>query len=143
MLHWIKGLDRDWKPFIQNRVSEIRRLTRIENWRHCPGEQNPANIPSRGMTPSELLHNDLWWHGPQWLYFSDSTGLEKSFAEMPEDCLLELKSTIQNVLEVTTSDRKSISNVISIENYSTIKRLLRVTMLVLKFIGVVMQMTLK
>ena len=34
-LHWICGKNKIWKQFVQNRVEEIRRLTEIDNWRHC------------------------------------------------------------------------------------------------------------
>ena len=53
-LHWIKGIDKSWKPFVQNRASEIRMLVPIEHWRHCPGQHNPADLPSCGATPLEL-----------------------------------------------------------------------------------------
>ena len=54
-LAWIKGEEREWKPFVQNRVNEIRTLVSVNSWRHCCGKNNPADIPSRGMSPSELL----------------------------------------------------------------------------------------
>ncbi len=40
-LFWIQGIDKDWKPFVQNRVLEIRKLLPVDCWRHCPGKDNP------------------------------------------------------------------------------------------------------
>ena len=45
-LYWIKGFDKDYKQFIENRVSEIRETTEMQQWRHCPGILNPADIPT-------------------------------------------------------------------------------------------------
>ena len=60
-LHWIKG-NGNYKQFVKNRVTKIRTNTSI-NWRHIPGEINPADIASRG---SHKL-GDMWWKGPDWL----------------------------------------------------------------------------
>ena len=56
-LCWIKN-ERAWKQYVGLQVDEIRRLTPKESWRHCPGEVNPAGIPSRGLTAKEL--SDEW-----------------------------------------------------------------------------------
>lgn len=39
---------------------------------YCPGSKNPADIPSRGMTASELLESELWLNGPDWLCTSQN-----------------------------------------------------------------------
>ena len=46
-LCWIKN-DKPWKQFVRHRVSEILKLSSRDNWYHCPGPQNPADLPSRG-----------------------------------------------------------------------------------------------
>ena len=43
-LYWIRGLEKEWKPFVQKRVNEIRKLVPIKCWYHCPGRENPADI---------------------------------------------------------------------------------------------------
>ena len=92
-LFWIKGIGKEWKPFIQNRVKGIRKLVAAEKWTHCRGEDNPADIPSRGVTTTELAGSTLWRHGPSWLV-GFTTGLNcDEDSEMPEACLNELKTT--------------------------------------------------
>ena len=48
-LHWIKGVARNYKQFVESRVREIRQIVPPESWGHCPGIENPADLPSRGM----------------------------------------------------------------------------------------------
>ena len=63
-LYWIKGVDRDYKQFVQNRVKERRQLIPSESWNHCPGYKNPADLPSRGMSAKALQESEIWWDGP-------------------------------------------------------------------------------
>jgi len=50
--------------YVQNRVEEIRGLTSRGDWNFCPGELNPADLPSRGVPAKELVSNSIWWHDP-------------------------------------------------------------------------------
>ncbi|XP_071044585.1 uncharacterized protein [Parasteatoda tepidariorum] len=46
-LCWIKS-EEHWGVFVKNRVKEIGSLTEKNSRRHKPGEQNPADLPSKG-----------------------------------------------------------------------------------------------
>jgi hypothetical protein len=49
-LGWIRHDPSRWKHFVSNRVTEIQNHTNPSQWRHCPGEENPADLLSRGVT---------------------------------------------------------------------------------------------
>ena len=66
-LFWIRGMRKDWKPFVQHWVEEIQKLIPADSWSHCPGKENPADLTSRGLTPAELATNELWKYGSDWL----------------------------------------------------------------------------
>ena len=82
-LYWVRGRDKEWRPFVQNRVQEIRRNVQPEHWFHCPGVFNPADLPLRGLSMVELAVNQLWRAGPEWLGFDTPVHSESS---MPEPC---------------------------------------------------------
>ena len=133
-LYWIRGCNQEWKPFVENRVTSIRASVPAQHWKHCPGRENPADIPSRGMTASELLGSDLWLNGPDWLSTSEDL-LEGAEVETtaPEECRQEMKSKNAAHSLLTSSGRPCIGQLIDCENFSSLDRLLRVTALVLKF----------
>ena len=66
-LHWIKGSASRWKPFVANGVREVQSLLDPNVWRYCPGSHNPADLPSRGLSVSQLRESQLWWKEPSWL----------------------------------------------------------------------------
>ncbi|XP_042142254.1 uncharacterized protein LOC115312149 [Ixodes scapularis] len=67
VLSWIRGPASRWKPFVKHRVLEIQTKSVPEKWRHCPGDTNPADLLTRGESPSILRDSCLWWKGPKWL----------------------------------------------------------------------------
>ena len=61
-LHWINNAG-EWKQFVRHRVNEILQLTKKGQWRHCPGDSNPADLGSRGVSAKSLKVSKLWWKG--------------------------------------------------------------------------------
>ena len=43
-LSWIRSHPSRWKNSVANRVAEIQSLTSSDNWFHCPGTENPADV---------------------------------------------------------------------------------------------------
>ncbi|GFY23014.1 integrase catalytic domain-containing protein [Trichonephila clavipes] len=64
-LWWIKEKG-NWSVFVENRVKEIRQLTRGHLWKHVPGNLNIADLLSHGCSPRQMLIS-RWWEGPLWL----------------------------------------------------------------------------
>ncbi|XP_026744319.1 uncharacterized protein LOC113505711 [Trichoplusia ni] len=67
VLAWLSGHPSRWTTFVGNRVSEILTLLENTQWAHVRSACNPADIASRGVTPTELSQSSLWFHGPSWL----------------------------------------------------------------------------
>ena len=131
-LCWIRGTDKDWKPFVQNCINEIRRLVPGDCWDHCSGKSNPADIPSRGLAPAELSVSDLWRYGPSWLH--EDLNINLLPPDIPEACAKELKSTKVFCL-MTSTDTSHVSTIIDCQRYSSIHKLYRVTAYVLKYVS--------
>nr|CAI5865716.1 unnamed protein product [Callosobruchus analis] len=70
VLSWLKMQPSSLKVFVANRVAEIQRHTTVEQWGHVPTSQNPADLASRGSSPSEIRVSNIWWSGPEWLKLS-------------------------------------------------------------------------
>ena len=133
-LFWIRGEGKAWKPFVHNRVKEIRGLVPASHWFHCPGKENPADIPSRGVSPKELELSLLWRHGPDWLprILSGERGEEVT---MPEEYVVEMVKYQNITHSLMLSTRcHGIGNLIACERFSKLQKLLRVTVYVKKFV---------
>ena len=66
-LQWIRGSSSQWKTFVANRVAEIQSTWDPQHWKHCSGEDNPADLLTRGLPAKVLADSKLWWGGPCWL----------------------------------------------------------------------------
>jgi hypothetical protein len=65
--YWVRNQSREFKPFVANRIGEIQRTTSPEQWRHVPGMENPADLPTRGLSVADLSENKFWMEGPSFL----------------------------------------------------------------------------
>ena len=131
-----------WKPYVQHRVSKIRELTNEANWNFCPGELNPADLPSRGCRGEQLAQNQTWWNGPKSLKLvrdhwpaPPQTNALSDNAEAQQE-VVKNPVSVTHSLVTTESEEHSVnlSQVIGIERYSSVTRLLRVTAYILRFI---------
>ncbi|XP_043488608.1 uncharacterized protein LOC122515358 [Polistes fuscatus] len=84
-LAWIRSPSRNWTTFVANRVAEIQERIPNSKWGHVSSAENPADFISRGVTPTELLSLDLWWHGPGMVFGNATdTAPEVPLEELPE-----------------------------------------------------------
>ena len=131
VLYWLKG-ENSLKQFCDNRVKEINKTTDRDSWFHCPGD-----IGSRGAFPDEFVNSELWLNGPKFLQESEKdwpcsdTNFEPEFTE---DVLKEMKA--DKVLFTSATKKYSLKDIINVERFSTYRKLLRTTAVVLKFVRI-------
>lgn len=84
VLSWIRQLPSKWSVYVANRVGEIQRHTNIQQWRYVPSAENPADCPSRGIMPADLINCSLWWNGPAFLKTSESFWPNRHFNQQTD-----------------------------------------------------------
>ncbi len=95
---WIQR-DSNWGVFVANQVREILQMTKVYEWRHIPGADNPADLPSRGCSPQQLLRS-RWWEGPVWLH-QEQSAWPTTDLRVEEDILAsEMKRSTVMTLQV-------------------------------------------
>ncbi|XP_012145356.2 uncharacterized protein LOC105663061 [Megachile rotundata] len=123
VLNWINKEPSTLKTFVANRVAEVQLKTRIDAWKHVKSEDNPADLISRGQSPSQFLSESIWRHGPAWLASVESVWPESKFVitqEIPESRPLACFATVNRDDSLLT-------------RYSCIKKLRRIIAYCLRF----------
>ena len=138
-LCWIRH-EKPWKQYTQSRVQVIRKIVPEASWKHCSGDKNPADLPSRGITAKELEENSLWWGCPQFLRNPENhwpntsqgqTDDEQAMAELGK-CSPGVTHSLVNCQEHTRM--VDFTAIIDTKKYSSLTQLLRISAYVLRFI---------
>ncbi len=67
VLCWLSSPTSKLKTYVCNQVTDTVSRIPASHWRYVPTDCNPADVASRGTTPSQLIPFKLWWNGPTWL----------------------------------------------------------------------------
>ena len=122
-LGWVVSPSSKYKQFVGNRTAEIQRtLSECSAkilW--VPGDQNPADIPSRGIWPLDEEKEKLWKEGPSFL--QDGNWPVQPTVEKPE---LEMRKVVINAVAIQLP-------VIDVNRFGSLEKLTRTMMLVLRF----------
>lgn len=122
-LAWIKSSADRWKPYIARRVRDIQNQSNSNDWSHVQTKMNPADHASRGLSPKQLINNELWWNGPVWLRENDFTNAQLIRFNTT---LEEKKDKRLNVMQVSVSTD-------IVERFSSLNRAMRVIAICLRY----------
>nr|CAI5853378.1 unnamed protein product [Callosobruchus analis] len=109
VLDWLKSPPNLLKPFVDNRVAEIQKITQSFEWRHVPTHDNPADLLSRGVKPENVSKMQLWWQGPTWLQDDEANWPNVHYSNPTE--LPELRKTFKVTLDATFFPFDRFSNI--------------------------------
>lgn len=126
VLDWIKIPPYQLKLFVANRVTQILEITDPLMWKYVPSQDNPADLASRGATPSTLIHSTLWWSGPPWLRKPPDEWPQLPPDPVSPDVTRELKPP-ELTLAVTAAPKPLFDHI------SSWSRLIRVVSLIIKW----------
>ncbi|XP_068143658.1 uncharacterized protein [Drosophila tropicalis] len=123
-LQFFRNFQLIMRRLVANRVAKIVTATNDAPWNHVSSEDNPADLPSRGLSAQELVHKDLWWHGPPWLREPQESWQRAT--PLPLDTALE-----KRVVKVHVAIAKPANEILS--RFSNLARALRVIAYVIRF----------
>ena len=66
VIQWLNAFEKKQQTFVANRIGDFLENTKLGEWNHIPGAQNPADLDTRGMSANEVA-SSVWLNGPAWL----------------------------------------------------------------------------
>ena len=125
------------KPFIGNHTREIKNLFPVSLWSHCPTNDNPADLLTRGISAREFHASTLWKHGPHWLpsesQWPSWNSSQVLHIHTPEAIAAEA-TTDETTQTEPTEETAGIHCIMDVSRYNTLAKLLTVTAYVLRFV---------
>lgn len=132
VLNWLHISPHKLKCFVANRITKILESTDANSWFHIASEQNPADLASRGTSPSNIVLDSLWWHGPEMFQAPQESWPALSSVEViPE--LPELRS---ESIALITSCSAPPTFIEYFAKFSSFLRLIRTVAYLLRFVQV-------
>ena len=132
-LGWIVYDKRDRGPWVQPRARKIREIVPTSNWRHVPGPLNPADIPTREISPDMMTPDSVWFKGPKFLYGNQESWPTLSIDE--EDVLPDEKVVTRTTVVNVVVAENHLGKVLEIEKFSSLYRLYMVLSYVQRFVS--------
>ena len=101
VLKYINNTTARFKTFVANRIGVIRDGSEPSQWRYVETSQNPADFSSRGQPVHKFLQNDMWRHGPNFLWKPECARPVTSLPEKSNQNDPEYKAVTCNAIAVT------------------------------------------
>ena len=118
---WINNHPSRWKEFVHNRVCYIQETLPSARWKFVPGNENPADLATRGLTPIQLSEHPTWWTGPPWLSQNSSKWPQ------PPKALSVNENLEERPVKIFTTNLTPPPLWDLVHKYSTVMKLFRIT----------------
>lgn len=125
VLHWIRSVDRQYKPFVAHRVAEIVDCVGSSSWRWIPTDLNVADDATRTPKDPKFNENSRWIWGPALLRETD----DKWPIEPVRENISNVEEEIRQRFVAIASD----SRLIDVDRISDYSRLCRTMAIMLRF----------
>ncbi|XP_070541423.1 uncharacterized protein [Ptychodera flava] len=142
VIRWIRS-DKKLPLFIANRVKRINEFPCTV--KYCPGQDNPADLVTRGISTRDLEKSTLWWEGPDWLKRgdwpvcqlsdNDDTAVFLADSDNSDNANNGHANTAAPPEDNAHSTQIGIQHVVDANRYSSLTKLLRVSAIVLRFVS--------
>uniref|UniRef100_A0A5S6Q6G7 Integrase catalytic domain-containing protein n=1 Tax=Trichuris muris TaxID=70415 RepID=A0A5S6Q6G7_TRIMR len=129
VLCWIRATCKRFSAFEENRITDILDGFDASQWSHVPGDENPADNLTHGLSVASLAAGNRWINGPSFLHLEAHCWPKEEWRVSPANDTLEEAVIARAVAEVPENVVLNLIN-----RYSNYDRLLRIMMYVEKFI---------
>ncbi|KAI3381780.1 hypothetical protein SNEBB_009348 [Seison nebaliae] len=131
VLAWLRKQDRSsLTAFVRNRVDEIS--THDICFHYVPTAENPSDLISRGVSLRSFRNKAVWFRGPAWL--TDPAAWPQAVSAHSCEEESEINSEVVNVNATLLRGDLLLSSSIDLERYSSLRKVIRVTAWMNRFV---------
>ena len=97
VLQFINNESKRFHTFVSNRLQKIHNGSAATQWRYVNTKSNPADILSRGESPTQFSRHSVWFSGPEFLWKAMKDWPESPIVPPLSDSDVEVKTSVHGI----------------------------------------------